>query len=81
MGILPLQFVAGQDADSLELNGSEHFDIEIPKGSLKPGRQLMVKVVGGDFATKFYKYYVMIYSFDNDKVLGQFRISSLIPWI
>jgi hypothetical protein len=58
MGILPLQFVAGQDADYLELNGSEHFDIEIPKGSLKPGQRLMVKVVGRDFAK--YSYYVMV---------------------
>ena len=37
MGILPLQFVKGQNADSLGLKGSETFDINLNGGNLKVG--------------------------------------------
>uniref|UniRef100_A0A3P8R4U8 aconitate hydratase n=1 Tax=Astatotilapia calliptera TaxID=8154 RepID=A0A3P8R4U8_ASTCA len=39
MGIMPLQFLSGQNADSLELSGKERFSITLPE-SLSPGQEL-----------------------------------------
>ena len=38
MGILPLQFIEGENADSLGLNGTEQFTIEISDSSLAVGQ-------------------------------------------
>lgn len=43
MGIMPLQFLPEQSADSLELSGKEQFSIALPD-SLSPRQQLTVKV-------------------------------------
>lgn len=43
MGIVPLQFLSGQNADSLKLTGREQFTIELPD-DLRPGQQLNVSV-------------------------------------
>ena len=43
MGIMPLQFLPGENADSLELSGKERFTI-IQPDSLSPRQQLTVKV-------------------------------------
>jgi aconitate hydratase len=42
MGILPLQFKAGQTAESLGLNGHETFSINLNGGNLKVGQDLEV---------------------------------------
>ncbi len=47
MGVLPLQFKAGESADSHKLVGNEVFDIEIPAG-LQPQQDLVVKVTRAD---------------------------------
>ncbi|TMS05786.1 iron-responsive element-binding protein 2 [Larimichthys crocea] len=46
MGIMPLQFLPGQNADSLELSGKEKFTITLPD-SLSPRQQLTVKTSQG----------------------------------
>lgn len=43
MGIIPLQFVEGQNADNIGLSGKERFTILLPS-DVKPGQQLEVKV-------------------------------------
>ena len=43
MGVLPLQFKNGESAESLGLEGSEVFDIEVPS-SLAPQQDLQVVV-------------------------------------
>jgi aconitate hydratase len=43
MGVLPLQFLHGQDAQSLGLTGYETFDIDGVAANLQPGRKLTVK--------------------------------------
>lgn len=43
MGIMPLQFLPDQNADSLELSGKEKFTITVPE-RLSPRQQLTVKV-------------------------------------
>ena len=43
MGIIPLQFLEGQNAEKLSLTGKELYSLEIPL-DLKPGQELTVKV-------------------------------------
>lgn len=42
MGVLPLQFKDGQNAETLGLTGSEMFDIEVDDG-LAPGQDIMIR--------------------------------------
>jgi aconitate hydratase len=51
MGILPLQFAAGETRDSLGLSGEEVFDIVIGD-DLQPGQQVEV-VATGDGEKRF----------------------------
>ncbi len=41
MGVLPLTFLEGQNAESLGLDGTEVFDVEIP-ADLKPRQKIAV---------------------------------------
>jgi aconitate hydratase len=43
MGVLPLQFVPGENVDSLGLTGHEVFDIEGINDDIQPGQKLTVK--------------------------------------
>jgi aconitate hydratase len=47
MGILPLQFKSGQNADSLGLNGSETFNIDLQGGNLAVGQDITVTTSTG----------------------------------
>jgi aconitate hydratase len=47
MGVLPLQFADGQDADTLGLDGTETFDIPVPD-DLSPGQEIEVTATAGD---------------------------------
>ena len=53
MGVLPLQFEAGEDAQSLGLTGNETFDIAGVAEGLAPGKQLTVKATGESGAKEF----------------------------
>jgi aconitate hydratase A / 2-methylisocitrate dehydratase len=48
MGILPLQFLPGENAASLELTGRETFNILGLEGEMSPGMQLTVQAVNDD---------------------------------
>jgi aconitate hydratase len=52
MGILPLQFLPGQNAQSLGLTGFEVFDIGGIAEGLKPGQRLTVQVSSEDGKTR-----------------------------
>lgn len=43
MGIIPLQFRAGENAETLKLTGHEIYDIDIPQ-NCKPLQDVQVKV-------------------------------------
>ena len=47
MGIVPLQFIQGEGADSLGLTGKETFTIDLRKGDLKVGEILEIKTNDG----------------------------------
>lgn len=44
MGIIPLQFLEGQTADTLNLTGTEEFDIDLTGMNLKPGQTVTISV-------------------------------------
>jgi len=44
MGIIPLQFLPGQNPETLKLNGREVYNIILPESDLKPGQKIKVKV-------------------------------------
>lgn len=44
MGIIPLQFLPGQSAETLELSGREKYNISIPTDDIKPGQKIQVEV-------------------------------------
>ena len=51
MGILPLQFKAGENKESLGLTGREVYDIVGIEGDLKPRQDVTVKVTREDGST------------------------------
>jgi aconitate hydratase len=54
MGILPLQFVPGESAKSLGLDGYEEFEVEGIEGDLHPGKRMKVTVTGpGSMSMEF----------------------------
>jgi aconitate hydratase len=54
MGVLPLQFANGEDAQSLGLTGQETYDIT-GLADLEPGAELTVKATGDDGETRKFK--------------------------
>lgn len=44
MGIIPLQFLPGENAESLKLTGKETYSVEIPQDA-KPLQQIPVQVI------------------------------------
>ncbi|VAH60098.1 hypothetical protein VPH35_044166 [Triticum aestivum] len=49
MGIIPLRFKAGEDADSLNLSGHERFTIDLPRKitEIRPGQDVIVTTKNG----------------------------------
>jgi aconitate hydratase len=49
MGVLPLQFQEGQNAQSLNLNGTETFDlIGLESGNVRPRQELTLRINRAD---------------------------------
>lgn len=65
MGILPLQFLPGESAQSLELTGAEEYRITGFDGGLTPGMQLSVEAVFQSGLTKQFNVIVRLY-FDRE---------------
>lgn len=51
MGIIPLQFLPGENAETLNLNGREAYTINLPEEGLKPGQKISVEADGKVFET------------------------------
>jgi len=52
MGVLPLQFKAGDDRGTLKLDGTETFDITGIKDGISPGQDVAVKITYANGTTK-----------------------------
>uniref|UniRef100_A0A671KQM8 Iron-responsive element-binding protein 2-like n=1 Tax=Sinocyclocheilus anshuiensis TaxID=1608454 RepID=A0A671KQM8_9TELE len=73
MGIAPLQFLPGQNADSLELYGKERFTINLPQ-ELTPRQQLTVKTSTG-------KSFSVTALFENDMDVAFFRHGGILKYV
>jgi aconitate hydratase len=60
MGILPLQFRQGENADSLQLDGRETYDVEGLAENLAPGREVTVRARREDGSTVEFRALVRI---------------------
>ena len=73
MGIVPLQYQAGQTAETLGLTGKEKFDIELP-AVLTPGMQVSVNTDAG-------KQFTVVMRFDTDLELTYFKHGGILNYM
>jgi aconitate hydratase len=59
-GVLPLQFLAGENAESLRLGGSERLTITGLTGELRPRQELPVEIYSKDGTKAFFKAVVRL---------------------
>jgi aconitate hydratase len=77
MGVLPLQFIDGQDADSLKLTGLEEYSINIDD-SVKPGD--IVQVVAKDLEGNVKKFNVNV-RFESEIEIDYYRNNGILPMV
>lgn len=73
MGIIPFQYQAGQNADSLGLTGKEQFSIGVPD-DLKPGQLIDVNVSNGSV-------FQVICRFDTEVELTYYRNGGILQYM
>jgi len=73
MGLVPLQFLPGQNAESLELTGKEAYNINLPS-DLKPGQHISVSTDSG-------KTFEVILRFDTEVDLLFFRNGGILNYM
>ncbi|KAH8362492.1 hypothetical protein KR200_012018, partial [Drosophila serrata] len=73
MGIIPLQFLPGQSAETLKLNGQEVYNILLPESGLKPGQKIQVKANGTAFEA--------ILRFDTDVDITYYRNGGILNYM
>jgi aconitate hydratase len=78
MGVLPLEFAAGESATSLGLTGRETFDVEGIAEGLKPGKKLRVSARGDDGATKTFTVTARV---DTPDDVEYYRHGGLLPYV
>lgn len=80
MGVLPLQFLAGQNAASLGLIGTEEFEVvglsDAVTTGFANGRELMVRAVGG---TR--KEFAMLCRIDTPMEVEYYRHGGILPYV
>lgn len=72
MGIIPLQFLAGESAETLGLNGREVYNVSLPE-NLKPGQKIQVQADGKAFET--------ILRFDTEVDIEYFRNGGILNYM
>lgn len=73
MGILPLQFLEGEDADTLGLTGQEQFSIALGE-RLSVGQRLEVRVKGG-------RSFTVLSRLDTEVELQYFRHGGILQYV
>ncbi|GFG33245.1 hypothetical protein Cfor_04554, partial [Coptotermes formosanus] len=73
MGIVPLQYVEGQNADTLGLTGKEKYTIKIPE-DIRPLQELTVKLDNG-------KSFQVVVRFDTEVDLAYFRHGGILNYM
>jgi aconitate hydratase len=77
MGVLPLQFEPGQDAQSLGLSGKEIFDISGIAQDLVPGKRMQITARGEGGEKKF----TAICRIDTPNELDYFRHGGILQYV
>jgi aconitate hydratase len=78
MGVLPLEFVAGQTAGALKLTGRERFDISGMTDTLTPGGAVTVRATGADGSTIGFTAKARI---DTPEELVAYRNGGILPYM
>jgi aconitate hydratase len=78
MGILPLQFMEGENAQTLGLNGTETFEILGIADGLKPRMDVSVKAAGEDGTVKTFKVMLRI---DTPAEVDYYRYGGILPYV
>ena len=74
MGVLPLQFKDGENADTLGLTGKETFDIDMQAGNFKVGQEVHVKASSG-------KTFSVICRLDTDPEIAYFQNGGILNYV
>ncbi|KAI4325086.1 hypothetical protein MLD38_030513 [Melastoma candidum] len=76
MGIIPLCFKAGEDADSLGLTGHERYSIDLPSNisDIRPGQDVTVTTDSG-------KSFTCTVRFDTEVELAYFNHGGILPYV
>nr|CAB3480238.1 unnamed protein product [Digitaria exilis] len=76
MGIIPLCFKAGEDADSLGLTGHERYSIDLPTNlsDIRPGQDVTVTTDNG-------KSFTCVLRFDTEVELAYFNHGGILPYV
>jgi aconitate hydratase len=78
MGVLPLEFQAGQNAASLKLTGRESFDVIGMADTLKPAADVTIRATAPDGATKTFTAKARI---DTPEELAAYRNGGILPYV
>jgi aconitate hydratase len=78
MGVLPLQFVPGENAASLKLTGKEAFFIEGIRQALDGDKKAAVRAVASDGTEKTFKVLVRV---DTPQELEYYRYGGILPYV
>ncbi|XP_028760318.1 aconitate hydratase, cytoplasmic [Neltuma alba] len=76
MGIIPLCFKSGQDAETLGLTGHERYTIDLPSniGDIRPGQDVNVTTNTG-------KSFTCTLRFDTEVELAYFDHGGILPYV
>jgi aconitate hydratase len=78
MGVLPLQFLEGEGADSLGLDGTEEYTIAGIAGGLAPGQEVTVRARRGDGSELSFQAVVRI---DSPMELRYYQHGGILPMV
>jgi aconitate hydratase len=78
MGVLPLQFLPGQNAASLKLTGKEVFHVEGVPAALTDGRRAKVRAVAGDGSETVFDVDVRV---DTPQEVEYYRSGGILPFV
>jgi len=78
MGVLPLQFKEGENAETLGLTGKEVFDVHIDE-NVKPRDLVKVTATNPDTGEK--KEFEVIVRFDSEVEIDYYRHGGILPMV
>ena len=78
MGVLPLQFVAGENAASLKLTGHETFDITGVKDAVEGGKHVHVTATAADGSVVKFEAVPRV---DTPQEAEYFRNGGILPYV